>query len=503
MGSSTPVFQGSTAAVADVTAQILFVPVFGDADSLRDLDWLDTASRGEIRRAREAKVFRGRTCESFSTLLLEGHCGAQRVTLVGAGPVAELTAERWRRVAATSGYLAKQAAAESCAFVVRGADAVIEAAQHVADGVTTAEFEGRSYRTVDPLPKRCVALTVVAPAADANALTAAVNRGRVIGECANFTRSLANEPANVLTPAVFADRVAAAAKAVGLGVDILEEGRIKELGMGMLLAVSQGSVQPPRVIVLRHEPAGAPASPVLGLVGKGVTFDTGGVSIKPADGMERMKDDMAGGAAVAGAMLALARLGAPFRTIGVIPSAENMVSGHATRPGDVVRAASGKTVEVINTDAEGRLLLGDALWYSRKLGVTHLVDVATLTGACVVALGRHVSGLMGQPQTWVDTVRNAGAEAGDRLWQLPIYDEVHDQLKSDIADIINSAGRAGGTITAAGFLREFVDDTPWAHLDIAGTAWAETKEPYQPKGATGVALRTLIELGMTGGRARR
>ena len=496
-------FQGSTDPVTDVTAHTLFVPVFGDTDALRDLEWLDAASRGEIRRAREAKVFRGRTCESFSTLLLEGHCGAQRVTLVGAGPASELTAERWRRVAATSGYLAKQAAAESCAFVVRGTDQAVEAAQHVADGVTTAEFEGRSYRTVDPLPKRCIALTVVAPGVDGKALDAAVSRGRVIGECANFTRGLANEPANVLTPAVFADRVASAAKGVGLGVDVLDEARIKELGMGMLLAVSQGSVQPPRVIVIRHEPAGAPSTPVIGLVGKGVTFDTGGVSIKPADGMERMKDDMAGGAAVAGAMLALARLGAPFRAIGVIPSAENMVSGHATRPGDVVRAANGKTVEVINTDAEGRLLLGDALWYSRKLGVTHLVDVATLTGACVVALGRHVSGLMGQPQAWVDTVKSAGAEAGDRLWQLPLYDEVHDQLKSDIADIVNSAGRPGGTITAAGFLREFVDDTPWAHLDIAGTAWAETKEPYQPKGATGVALRTLIELGLTGGQARR
>ena len=496
-------FQGSTVPVVEIDTNMLFVPVFGDADSLADLDWLDAASRGEIQRAREAKVFRGRVCEHFTTLLMEDRCGAKRVTLMGAGPSSELTSERWRRVAAAAGYVAKAAAAETCAFVVRGTDRVIDAAQHVADGFTATEFEGRSYRTVDPPPKRCVKLTVAAPGADAAALGAAVDRGRVIGECANFARGLANEPANVLTPAVFADRVAAAAKEVGLGVDVLDEARIKELKMGMLLAVSQGSDQPPRVIVLRHEPAGAAATPVLGLVGKGVTFDTGGVSIKPADGMERMKDDMAGGASVAGAMLALARLKAPFRVIGVIPSAENMVSGRASRPGDVVRAASGKTVEIINTDAEGRLLLGDALWYARKLGVTHLVDVATLTGAVVVALGRHVSGLIGQPESWVDSVRAAGAHAGDRLWPLPLYDEVHDQLKSDIADIVNSAGRPGGTITAGAFLREFVGDTPWAHLDIAGTAWAETKEPYQPKGATGVAIRTLIELGMTAGRSRR
>jgi len=241
---------------------------------------------------------------------------------------------------------------------------------------------------------------------------------------------------------------------------------------------------------------------VLGLVGKGITFDTGGISIKPADGMERMKDDMAGGAAVAGAMLALARLKSPYKVIAVIPLAENMVGGRASRPGDVVRGASGKTVEIINTDAEGRLILGDALWYARQLGVTHMVDVATLTGACMIALGRHVSALFGQPRSWVDTVDRAALDAGDRVWPMPIYEEAKDQIRSEIADMINSAGRPGGAVTAAAFLREFVEDTPWAHLDIAGTAWAESKEPYQPKGATGVAVRTLTELGLTGGRQR-
>jgi leucyl aminopeptidase len=242
---------------------------------------------------------------------------------------------------------------------------------------------------------------------------------------------------------------------------------------------------------------------VLGLVGKGVTFDSGGISIKPADGMERMKDDMAGGAAVAAAMCALARLEAPFTVIGVIPTTENMPGGRATRPGDVIRGASGKTVEVINTDAEGRLILGDAIWYAQQLGATHLVDVATLTGACVVALGRTVSGLFGQPEAWVDTVRATAARAGDRVWPMPIYEEAKEQLRSEIADMINSAGRPGGAVTAAAFLREFAGDGPWVHLDIAGTAWAESKEPYQPKGATGVAVRVLTELGMTGGRSDR
>jgi leucyl aminopeptidase len=280
---------------------------------------------------------------------------------------------------------------------------------------------------------------------------------------------------------------------------VLDEHALAKLGMNLLLGVGQGSASPPRLIVLRHEPAGAPASPVIGLVGKGVTFDTGGVSIKPADGMERMKSDMSGAAAVAAAMLAVARLGGTYRTVAVIPSAENMVGGKAIRPGDVLRGANGTTVEVINTDAEGRLILGDALWYAQKLGCTHLVDVATLTGAVTVALGRHVSGLLGQPQGWVDTVSGIAADAGDRVWQLPIYEEAREQLRSDIADIINSAGRPGGTITAAAFLREFAGDVPWAHLDIAGTAWAESKESYQPKGATGVAVRTLTAVAMTGG----
>jgi leucyl aminopeptidase len=251
-------------------------------------------------------------------------------------------------------------------------------------------------------------------------------------------------------------------------------------------------------MVLRHEPAHAVASPVLAIVGKGVTFDSGGISIKPAAGMERMKDDMSGGAAVAAAMGALAALDAPNRVIGIIPTVENMPGGRSMRPGDVVVGASGTSVEVVNTDAEGRLILADALWYARHLGATHLVDVATLTGACIVALGHTVTGLFGTPKAWVDTVQAAAGRAGDRVWPMPIYEEARDQLKSEIADLVNSAGRAGGAVTAAAFLREFAGGPNWAHLDIAGTAWADCRKPYQAKGATGAAVRTLIELGMTG-----
>jgi leucyl aminopeptidase len=283
-------------------------------------------------------------------------------------------------------------------------------------------------------------------------------------------------------------------------VDVLDETRIAGLGMGLLLGVAQGSAQPPRLVVLRHDPAGAPSSPVLGLVGKGITFDTGGISIKPADGMERMKDDMAGGAAVVAAMEAIARLRAPIRVVAVVPVTENMPGGRATRPGDVLRAASGTTVEVNNTDAEGRLILADALWYARQLGATHLVDVATLTGACVVALGRFVSGLFGTPDAWRDVVAETACRAGDRVWPMPLDDDYAEALKSEIADLVNTGGRPAGAVTAALFLKAFTGGVPWAHLDIAGTAWADEAKAWQPKGPCPVAVRTLAELAFSADR---
>ena len=269
--------------------------------------------------------------------------------------------------------------------------------------------------------------------------------------------------------------------------------------MGLLLGVSRGSAEPPRLIVMRHSPPGAPRTPVLGLVGKGITFDTGGISIKPADGMERMKDDMAGGAAVICAMRAIGLLKAPINVIGIVPSSENMPGGRALKPGDVLTSASGKTVEVINTDAEGRLILGDGLWYARELGATHLVDVATLTGAAVVALGKVTSAIFGQPDAWVDLVRRTADAAGDRCWPMPLYDEYAEQLRSEIADMLNTGGRPAGACTAAMFLKEFAGGLPWAHLDVAGTAWSDEAKPWMAKGASGVAVRALAELAFTSG----
>jgi leucyl aminopeptidase len=375
--------------------------------------------------------------------------------------------------------------------------------QATAEGLTLSEFNGATYQRSDehrtPVPTFTIVVPDVrdtSPESPAR-IEGAVQRGRVLGESSNLARGLANEPGNALTPREFATRASQIAVDGGVTADVLDEAGIEALGMGLLLGVARGSSEPPRLMVFRHDPPGAPAGPVLGLVGKGITFDTGGISIKPADGMEKMKDDMAGGAAVACAMRAIGLLQAPVRVIGVVPTTENMPGGRAIKPGDVLKSAEGTTVEVINTDAEGRLILADGLWYARRLGATHLVDVATLTGAIVVALGKHASGLFGSPDWWIEHVRRVGERTGDRLWPMPLFDDYREQLKSEIADIANVGGRPGGAITAATFLKGFTGGLPWAHIDIAGTAWADEAKPFLPKGPSGVAVRTLAELAFT------
>ena len=484
---------------ASVDTDVLVVPVFeGEAPS-EALPGLDAASGGEIARAVSAGEIRGKIYEFFITPAANGwHAG--RVAVTGGGKAPEFTTERLRKLAAAAGVQARSRRVTRLAFVVRGQASSIEGVQAVAEGLILATFSGDQYKSADRLGPATAELVVVVPepaGSSREALERALERGRILGDASNMAREFANEPSNVLTPTVFADRAAKAARAAGLGVEVLDEKAIEKLGMGLLLGVARGSVEPPRVVVLRHEPSGAPAAPVLGLIGKGVTFDTGGISIKPADGMERMKDDMAGGAAVVSAMCAIARLGCPIRVIGVVPMTENMPGGRAVKPGDILTGAGGKTVEVLNTDAEGRLILGDALWYAQQLGATHLVDVATLTGACIVALGKVASGLFGRPDGWRNTVIDVANRAGDRCWPLPLYDEYVDQMRSEIADLVNSGGRAGGACTAAAFLQEFTNNLPWAHMDIAGTAWADEARPFQPKGPIGVAVRTLAELPFT------
>ncbi|MBI4266388.1 MAG: leucyl aminopeptidase [Acidobacteria bacterium] len=493
---STPSIGLTSRPSPDVDSDLLVIPVFED-DDLGDLAGLDEASGGDIGRARARGEFRGKAFDVLVTPVRGWK--ATRVALIGMGPRGEFALDQLRRAAIAGGLAARQRRMTRVAIVQRSGTGLPSerAAQAMAEGVVLANFDAAPYKTTEP---PVVWLEEVALRVDGEspALARAVDRGRVLGECSNLARELCNEPGNSLTPRVFADRARAMATAAGLKVEVLDETRIAELRMGLLLGVARGSQEPPWLIVLRHEPDRAIDGPVLGLVGKGVTFDTGGISIKPAENMDKMKDDMAGGAAVLGAMAAISRLRAPVRCVAVIPTTENMPGGRAIKPGDILTSAEGKTVEVLNTDAEGRLILGDGVWYARQLGATHLVDVATLTGACVVALGKTTTGLFGRPDSWVEQVRRASDRAGDRSWPMPVFDDYKELLKSEIADFTNTGGRAGGAITGALFIKEFTGDLPWTHMDIAGTAWAEDAKPYQPKGPTGVAVRTLAELALDG-----
>jgi leucyl aminopeptidase len=483
--------------VAEIDADLVILPFF-EGDAFDDLPGLAAGTGGQVHRAIESRELQGRPYEYFTTPL--SGWKAPRLALVGAGKRTDFDTERLRRVATAAALGARLRRVKRIVWVIRGDVDAAAAVQASAEGLGLAAFDGDRYKSVEKSGPPAEAITITMPGGTLDQLGAALERGRILAESCNIARELCNEPSNVLTPRALAERAQAIAADTRLAVTVLDEQALRGLGAGLLLGVGQGSVEPPRMIVLTHTPrAAAPAAdaPVLGLVGKGITFDTGGISIKPAEGMERMKTDMTGGAAVIAAMRAISLLDAPVKVIGIVPAAENMPGGRAIKPGDILTGASGKTVEVINTDAEGRLVLGDGLWYAKELGATHLVDVATLTGACVVALGKIASGLFGQPEPWVEIVQRAARTAGDRCWPLPLYDEYAEQLKSEIADMTNTGGRPAGACTAAMFLKEFAGGLPWAHLDIAGTAWADENKPWQPKGPTGVAVRTLAELAFT------
>jgi leucyl aminopeptidase len=481
-----------------VDADLLVIPIVQDYTA-SDIDAWDAVVGGELKSALDRKEFRGKAYELLSAAVRAPgpEWRATRVLFVGGGKRADIGAERVRRMAVTATQAARNQRRSRIAWldIEPGILADGVRVELIAEGITLANFDNGVHKSRDNEPffvSDAIVLTSAPGAA------AAAETGRIVGDSVNGARVLVNEPGNYLTPRVMAEKAAALAAVPGITAEILDERKIEELGMGLLLGVGRGSAEPPRLLVLRYEPAGASTSATLGLVGKGITFDTGGISLKPADGMERMKDDMAGGATVVAALRCIALLKLPVRAIAVVPMTENMPGSRALKPGDILRGASGLTVEVNNTDAEGRLILGDGLWYVRRLGATHVIDVATLTGAVVVALGKITTGLFGRPQPWVDRLNAAAAAAGEKLWPLPLFDEYGEQLKSEIADMLNSPGRPAGSITAAMFLKEFAGDGPWAHLDIAGTAWAEESKPWQPKGATGTMIRTILEVARAG-----
>ncbi len=433
------------------------------------------------------------------TLLLHAPAGlaAKRLLIVGLGKPAaagKLSAHSVREAAGTAVRFAKPRGIRELVFALPSSESLPAAGVRAAvEGAFVGDFDPDTYRS-DRKDQSIQSFTLAAPAdSDRAALKTAFAEGAIVGESQNFARSLVNEPGNKLTPTVMGRRAAEMAKEVGLACEVYSTKKLHELKMGAFWSVSQGSAEPPALIVMRYEPEGVKDGPVLGLVGKGITFDTGGISIKPSDKMEQMKYDMAGGAAMIGAMRAIALLKPRVRVIGIVCAAENMPDGKAQKPGDVQTAMSGKTIEIINTDAEGRLVLADGLAYARQLGATHLIDAATLTGACVVALGMVNAGAFSNDDSTYAKFDAALAVSGEKFWRLPLGDEYAEMIKSDIGDIKNTGGRWGGASTAAEFLHAFAEDTPWIHLDIAGVAWVEDSRPYIAKGPSGIAVRSILE----------
>jgi leucyl aminopeptidase len=459
---------------------------------------LDRAMGGKLSVLAETGEISGKPLEMVLIHFPAG-LAAQRLLLVGGGKQEKFTEAELRRVAGAALRFLKSRGVRKFVFLAREGERGPGAAQSVVEGLLVADFESDKYRTEKKNHREieAVGLSGWDPAGRAE-FDPAIERGRVIAESQNFARDLINEPSNRLTPRILAARTEAMAREAGLGVEILDERKIEELKMGALLGVAQGSVEPPRVIVVRYRPARQrEGAPLLGLVGKAVTFDTGGISIKPSNGMEKMKYDMGGGATMLGVMRALAHLKPAVEVVAVIPATENMPGGRAQKPGDVQVAMSGKSIEVINTDAEGRMILADGITYARRLGCTHLVDAATLTGAIEVALANVNVGVFGQPREYLDKLLESARTAGEKMWPMPLDDEYEEMIKSTIADIRNTgSGKGGGAITAAWFLKEFAQDMPWIHLDIAATTWLDEGRPWLAKGPTGVAVRTLIDFAM-------
>jgi leucyl aminopeptidase len=494
-------------ATVETEALVTYVFENGDVSQGRVAE-LDKLTGGLLSRLNKGAELSGKPLEMT---LLHAPAGlkATRLLLVGAGKRDKFDNAVLRKVVGAALRYLKSRGVHNFVFAVREGQATEDSAQAIAEAAVISDFETDKYKTEKKNDKSIGTISVAgyAPVAQGEsaspaALSAAdkgITRGRIIGEAQNFARDLVNEPSNKLTPRILAEKAEAMAKSAGLAVEILDEKKIADLKMGALLSVAQGSVEVPRMIVITYTPANAkPGAPVIGLVGKAVTFDTGGISIKPADGMEKMKYDMAGGATMIGIMKALAALKPNVKVICVVPSTENMPGGKAQKPGDIQTAMSGKTIEVLNTDAEGRLILADGVHYAKQLGATHLVDSATLTGAIVVALANVNVGVFGSDQAWTDKLLASAKAAGEKMWQLPMDDEYREFIKGSFADIQNiGSGKGGGSITGAWFIREFAGDTPWIHLDIAGTAWNDDAKPWLAKGPTGVSLRTLIHLVMS------
>jgi leucyl aminopeptidase len=481
----------SNDAATSAATDALVVPVFSngsldgaaaDVDRLLGSAIADVLSSGEIA---------GKPNET--SLVHAKGAPFKRVLVVGLGEREKLVPSAVAKYAGTAvRYLGKRGVARIAIVLPDGVDAAL-AASFAAEGAQTATVDTTIYRSEADKPVVTQDVTLLAGSLDRAAVEAGAQRGSILGEAVNAARVMALRPGNEMTPTHLAARARELAQDAGLDIDVLDEARMEAKGMGSLLGVSRGSDEPATLSVLTYK--GDPSSSeTLALVGKGLTFDSGGISIKPAENMHEMKYDMSGGAAVIAAMWAIAKLRPKLNVIGLVPSSENLPGPRAMKPGDILRAMNGKTIEVLNTDAEGRLILADALCYARELGATKIVDAATLTGACVVALGHAASGTMSNDEAFVSRFLETVGDVGERYWRLPLYPDFDQQIKSDIADLKNTGGRAGGAETAGAFLKAFVADVPWIHLDVAGTAYLDSESAYMAKGPTGTPVRAFVAI---------
>ncbi len=494
----------SRTSLGEISEDILIVPVFEgetprDPENAPALAALDHLTSGAVASLFAEGEMSGKR-DSWVLLQNVGPFSTKRLLLYGAGSSDEIDSLEVQRLAgAAIRILRKHPAVRSAAFLVTRKLENEAFVQAIVEGALLGQMSGELYRSNNEQAADIESLDLVSEMPAPADFAPAIKTGTAMAEATNFARELGYEPSNVMTPSELALRAEKMAEREGLSFKALDEDEMKRLGMGALLAVSRGSQEQARLIVMRYEPDGLPDSErdartpgeLIALVGKGITFDSGGISIKPAAKMEEMKYDMGGGAAVIGAMQVIARLRPNVRVVGIVPASENLPSGRAVKPGDVVRSLSGKTIEVVNTDAEGRLVLADAITYAINRGATCVVDAATLTGACVIALGETRAAVMGTDQQVIDELVRAGEQCGERVWPLPLDEEYGELIKSDIADVKNVGNRTAGSITAGYFLKHFAGSVPWAHLDIAGTAWTETEKPYIAKGATGFGVRLL------------
>jgi leucyl aminopeptidase len=425
----------------------------------------------------------------------EGRIAAERLILAGLGKRSDLTLNRLRQAAGKAAPYLRAAGARNITIAADGPglDAE-ESAQALTEGSVLGLYRFLKYKTKEEnnSSKDIKAVTLVTEKASSlKAMQQGVRTGEVIAESTAMVRDMVSSPSADMTPTIVAAKAREIVKEFGLKLQVLERSQMEKLGMGALLGVASGSAQPPKFIIVEYRRGGK--KPFIVLVGKTITFDSGGISIKPAENMDKMKDDMSGGAAVLGAIRTAAALKLPLNIVGLLPATENMPGGSAYKPGDVLRTLSGQTIEIINTDAEGRLILSDALAFACRYKSAVIVDIATLTGACRVALGQEAIGMLGTDEKFKQKIREAGEKTGERVWELPLWEGYYDLIKSDIADVKNAGGRDGGAITAAALLSKFVQDHPWVHLDIAATAWTEKERPYTPKGATGIGTRLLTQ----------